>query len=165
MQKKKSFVAMFIALLFLWMMLAPRLSVPQLIIGSGASLIVLFYSHDLLFNNDEAAVFTVRNSFTIIGLFGILLKDIVVANIDVARIVLRPSLPIEPTWQSLRQPLKRPLLQALYGNSITLTPGTLSVIVNENEILIHTLTQSAAKNVATSKIKTMFERLDGGGAR
>ena len=73
--------------------------------------------------------------------------QIVLANLDVARRVLSPSLPISPTMIRIKASQKSDLGQVIYANSITLTPGTISIDVEDGEILVHALTREAAQSL------------------
>ncbi|MFC7133801.1 MULTISPECIES: monovalent cation/H+ antiporter subunit E [Salinibaculum] len=72
-----------------------------------------------------------------------LLWEIAKANIEVAIIVLRPSLPIEPSMEKIQPAVPGSLPVTSLANSITLTPGTITVDVRGNDFYIHTLTESA----------------------
>jgi multicomponent Na+:H+ antiporter subunit E len=73
-----------------------------------------------------------------------LLVEIVKANIDVAKRIVSPSLPITPTLVRIRASQTSDLGQVIYANSITLTPGTISVDVANGEILVHALSREGA---------------------
>lgn len=74
-----------------------------------------------------------------------LLTQIVSANLTVARIILSPSLPISPTMVTIRSPCSGLVGQATLANSITLTPGTLTVDAHEGELRVHCLTFAGAE--------------------
>ncbi len=69
-----------------------------------------------------------------------LMKEIFVANLHVAKIILSPSLPISPILVRYTGKQKTDLGRAIYGNSITLTPGTITTGIDGNEFEIHSLT-------------------------
>ena len=69
-----------------------------------------------------------------------LMKEIFVANITLVRIILDPKMPISPSMVVFRGSQKTDLGKALYANSITLTPGTITTGVEGNEFQIHALT-------------------------
>lgn len=73
-----------------------------------------------------------------------LAKEIVRANWDVARIVLNPRLPISPTIVTLDASRIPAVTRATLANSITLTPGTVSIDVDQGNIEVHCLTRSNA---------------------
>jgi multicomponent Na+:H+ antiporter subunit E len=70
-----------------------------------------------------------------------LMKEIFVANLKVARLILTPSLPISPMLVRYRGSQRTDLGRALYANSITLTPGTITIGVRGSDFLIHSLTR------------------------
>ncbi|MGB0712847.1 MAG: Na+/H+ antiporter subunit E [Gammaproteobacteria bacterium] len=59
------------------------------------------------------------------------------ANLDLAFRVIRPSLPIDPAVVELTTRLESPLARMLLANSITLTPGTLTVDLDGDRLLVH----------------------------
>ena len=71
--------------------------------------------------------------------------QIVLANVHVARVVLSPQLPIGPRLVRLRMPVAHLYARLTLANSITLTPGTVTVDVDGDEFLVHCLTPAAAQ--------------------
>ncbi len=69
-----------------------------------------------------------------------LLKEILVANLRVAKVILSPSLPISPIMVVFRSTQRTDLGRVLYANSITLTPGTITTGVEGDRLEIHALT-------------------------
>jgi len=90
-----------------------------------------------------------------------LLWEIVKANIDVARRILDPRLPISPRIIKVRAGQRHDITRVIYANSITLTPGTVSVDTNGDEITIHALTEEAARAVETGDMDRRVSRLEG----
>lgn len=68
-----------------------------------------------------------------------LFKEIVKANIQVITAVLRPDMEVTPTLVRVPMPQKTDLGKVMFANSITLTPGTVSVNVDGDDILVHAL--------------------------
>lgn len=77
-----------------------------------------------------------------------LLKEITLANIDVCRRILSPSMPISPTRISVRCNQSTDLGRVIFANSITLTPGTVSMSVDNDQIDVHALTREGAQQLA-----------------
>ena len=69
-----------------------------------------------------------------------LLKEILVANLRVAKVILSPSLPISPIMVVFQSTQRTDLGRVLYANSITLTPGTITTGVEGDQLEIHALT-------------------------
>lgn len=86
--------------------------------------------------------------------------EIVKANWDVARRVLDPSLPISPTFLRVKASQPSELGQMIYANSITLTPGTISVDVGGGEILVHSLTREGADSLVEGEMDRRCRQLE-----
>jgi len=93
-----------------------------------------------------------------------LLKEIVVANIDVTKRVLSPKPDISPTLITVKIEQKTDLGKVLYANSITLTPGTISLYFDEgNEHLtVHALSKEGAEGLATGEMGRRCLKLEDG---
>ena len=85
--------------------------------------------------------------------FGWLMWQVVLSNIDVARRIWDPSLPIRPTWQRLDTKVSTPMEKTLYANSITLTPGTLTTDVREDHFMIHSLTPEGIEELRAGEME------------
>jgi multicomponent Na+:H+ antiporter subunit E len=96
----------------------------------------------------------------ILRYLAVFLGALVTANLDMARRVLSPALPIRPGMVEVRTRLRSPLGKLLLANSITLTPGTLSVDVLDDRIQVHWIDVGPGADVeqATSLIVARFER-------
>jgi len=88
--------------------------------------------------------------------------EIVKANVAVARLILDPALPIAPRVVRVPTLQKTPLGQTIFANSITLTPGTLSLEVGGGSILVHALTEESAKGVLNGDMNRRVARLEDG---
>jgi multicomponent Na+:H+ antiporter subunit E len=69
-----------------------------------------------------------------------LMKEIFIANVNVARVILNPKLPISPVVTHFRASQKSDLGKTIYANSITLTPGTITTSIQGQDLGIHALT-------------------------
>ena len=74
-------------------------------------------------------------------LTGVVIKDIVLSNITVARLVLGPMKAMSPAWLAVPLASDHPMVNAMFATIITTTPGTVSCVVDESrrEILVHAL--------------------------
>jgi multicomponent Na+:H+ antiporter subunit E len=92
-----------------------------------------------------------------------LLLEIAKANLHVARVILTPSLPIRPRVIRVRATQQSELGNAIFANSITLTPGTVALDVRGGSILVHALTDRAAAGLADGVMDSRVSRLEGAG--
>ncbi|MDG1287720.1 MAG: Na+/H+ antiporter subunit E [Rickettsiales bacterium] len=90
-----------------------------------------------------------------------LLKEIVISSLDVSRIVLSPSLPISPTVVKLKDTPDDPVGQAILGNAITLTPGTVTMDIVEGQMKVHCLTKDAAAAILAGEMSRRAHTLVG----
>ena len=90
-----------------------------------------------------------------------LLWQIVRANLDVAARILKPALPIKPGLIRVKASQRSDLGRVIYANSITLTPGTVSVAVDGDEIAVHALSDEAAVDVLGGEMDRRVQRLEG----
>ena len=81
---------------------------------------------------------------------------------DVTRIILNPRLPVSPTLVRTKASQKTTVGVVTYANSITLTPGTISVDVSHGEILVHALTREGAAGLQSGDMDRRVTRFEGG---
>lgn len=74
-----------------------------------------------------------------------LLVEMIKSSLDVARIVLDPKLPISPTLVEVDAQPRGPVGQVILANSITLTPGTLTIDLHDGRLRVHSLTRAGAE--------------------
>ncbi len=90
-----------------------------------------------------------------------LMWQILKAGWQVSRIILTPSLPISPTLAPTRASQKTTVGMAAFANSITLTPGTISVETGDKEILVHALTEEAMAELQGGEMNRRVVRMEG----
>lgn len=77
----------------------------------------------------------------------LLLRDIVTSNIQVVRLIWSPRMALSPEVLSVKTRLRDELGQVILANAITLTPGTVTMLVDNDELLIHALTRASADEI------------------
>jgi len=88
-----------------------------------------------------------------------LVWQVVLSNVNLARRIWDPSLPIKPTWQRVDTKVSTPLEKALYANSITLTPGTLTTDVKDDHFMIHCLFPEGIEELKEGEMEDRIRRL------
>ncbi len=119
-----------------WLLLQQSLAPGNLITAAVLGLVVPRLLHGFL-----GAPTQVRSWPAALRLVGVVFYDIVVANIAVARIVLSPGSDPQPAWLKVPLEVEHPLAMTLFAAIITMTPGTVSCVVDERGrfILVHAL--------------------------
>jgi len=91
-----------------------------------------------------------------------LVKEIIKSNIDVARLVLNPRLPISPTVIAVKTTQQSDVGRVTYANSITLTPGTVTIATEDDSFLVHALTRDMAAGVESGDMDRRVAALEVG---
>ena len=155
--KVRDRAVLFLTLLLFWVMLNGTLAIDSFIIGILVSFSITFlFGSGLSFFTEFRAT---PQAFAA-GIFYYIyfFKELVKSNFRLAVIVLSPSLPINPGIVKVRTKLKSRMGRLMLANSITLTPGTMTMEIDGEWIYIHCVTvESPDIDEATAKIVAGFE--------
>ncbi len=149
--KKKSdntFRATFGTLFVFWLLITWKLNWQHLLVGLLCSFGVAVFNRDLLLSREERPLFFGVTLGRWLDYVFRLIAAIFRANWDVARLVLRRDMGISPCFVRFNARVQKPLNRVILGNSITLTPGTLTVEVEEDHYIVHCITTANAEDVA-----------------
>jgi multicomponent Na+:H+ antiporter subunit E len=92
-----------------------------------------------------------------------LVVQIAKSNVDVAKRILSPSLPISPTTVRIRMTQRTPLGMVVFANSITLTPGTVAMTIDDDTVLVHALTEENARVLEEGEMSRRVAVFEGEG--
>ncbi len=154
----KKFFSTFIFCFLVWILLA-GISPPELILGAAISivlalLIAKFTDISIGWKTPVQIVL-----FTVLYI-PVFLYELVKSNIDVLFRVLNPKLPINPGFVKVKSEIKGKLGKLILANSITLTPGTISVDADDEGIFVHWINvKGSSEEEYSEKIAGKFERL------
>jgi multicomponent Na+:H+ antiporter subunit E len=134
-----------------------RFSYSELLAGIVVSLTVslIFRKYHGIRFDAKLPLRIVRYAMMFLPIFII---EMVKANIDVALRVLNPRLPLKPGFVEVKTNLKKDTSRLFLANSITLTPGTLSLDVKDDRIFVHWIEVKSTKE-KERHISRKFERL------
>ena len=132
-----------------------------LIFGLGALSLGLVLWLAIRMKVTEHGAFSLDLVPRLLGFWAWLLKEIVKSNLTVARIVLSPRLDISPRMVTLHPPTKGLQGQAILANSITLTPGTVTVDAHDGTFKVHCLTQQGAADLETGEMARRIHKAVG----
>jgi len=156
--KIKNFIALFFILMVVWILVNNSFSGQIIIVGLILSAIItlLFGANLRIF--DELKLTPASLVYTLIYLM-VFLIELIKSNLDVARRVLTPSLPINPGIVKTKTVLKSKMGRMILANSITLTPGTLTVDIKDDTLYIHWIDVCCEDiDKATNAIVEKFEK-------
>jgi multicomponent Na+:H+ antiporter subunit E len=156
--KIKSFLIITIVLMTVWILLNNSLDPVLLIIGAVVSILIAltFCTRCSVFNDIKL---TPKSFFYSIGYIFVFIFELFKANFDVAFRVISPKLPINPGIVKVKTNLKSDFGRMMLANSITLTPGTLTVDIKDEFIYVHWIDVTDKDiDAATEKIVSTFEK-------
>jgi len=131
-----------------WLLLSGYFTPFLLSAGVGSALAVVWFARRMVVVDAEGH--PVRLIPRLLGYWAWLLKEILKSGWTVSLIILHPRLPISPTLVRFRPTQRTNVGLVVHANSITLTPGTITVEAAAGEFLVHGLTRSGADGVVDS---------------
>lgn len=140
----------FILLMGTWILLSGIFDLFHLSLGVISSVIVTVFSHDLLFKNRQRSLTSrMVEAVRATNYFRWLLWQIVLANIHVLILALHPRSreKIEPQIIRFNTRLRSDFAKFVFANSITLTPGTVTVRIVEDEFVVHAISDKVAADL------------------
>ena len=148
-----------VALYVFWILLSGIFTPFLLAAGLGSALFVAWLSHRMEVVDREGHPFHL--TWSVFTYWPWLIREILKSAFDVSRIIVDPRLPASPTVVRFRPRQKTAVGLVTHANSITLTPGTLSVEVGQDGFTVHALTAEGAAATAVSDMDHRVERFEG----
>lgn len=151
-------LGLWLTMFVLWLLLSGHYDPLLLSLGVVSCLLIVWIAARLDVIDHEAIPLQIR-----LGWFGYICwlgKEITKANIDVSRIILTPRLPISPVMVRVPATQRTDVGKVIYANSITLTPGTVSVAVMDDEILVHAITREAGEGLAEGDMDRRVDAIE-----
>ncbi len=154
----KNIIISSVILFIFWVLLNNSFDFSIMVTGAGLSIFLslLFCRSCNVFGDVKLTPAAFLYTFVYIFIF---LIELIKSNLDVARRVVSPSLPIKPGIVEVKTSLKSPMARMILANSITLTPGTLTVDIKDDNLFIHWIeVKTADQQQATKEIVQKFEK-------
>ena len=152
----KSTIRLAIILCALWVLLSGHFSILLLSLGAASVALVLWL--DWRMDEIDHEQFNLPVTTDLFVFVGKLAWLVVLSNIDVClRIygIRRPT----PTFKEIPLPFSNPLSQVIFANAITLTPGTVSMVMEKDKILVHSISRSGAEDLANGAMADIIPRI------
>ena len=165
-KKSACIVLQFLLLFAFWLVLSGHFTAKYIILGALSSGLVTFLTRDLfysVFQHGKDIKTRFRTIFLQMWRFIVylpwLLSRIIMANVQVAYLVLHPRMPINPAFFLFRTTMKKNISQVTLANSITLTPGTITVSLEDGNYIIHTLNPPLAQELADAVMQNKVAKI------
>ncbi len=159
-------VALVVILSAFWLLLSGRIGLQYFIFMAFAVGIVVIMNPERPFGSPRPAapsggVEYLRSAGAFLRYGVWLVRSVIVANVDVARRILSPSLPIRPRLMVFRTGLESEVAQVMVANTITLTPGTVTMDLQNGTFLVHALHPATADAVVNGEVRNVVAPIFG----
>lgn len=154
----------------LWCVLSGQFDAFHLGLGALACLMITAFSKRLLFQDEKISLTSrMAEGWRFIFYLFWLLKEIVLANLHVLYLACHPRMQevVDPKIIRFTTLLKKDFSRFVFANSITITPGTVTVQVNGNEFVVHAISHKMASGLPgemEERIQRVFEPKQNEGA-
>ncbi|MCR4738916.1 MAG: Na+/H+ antiporter subunit E [Lachnospiraceae bacterium] len=151
---------MYIILVLLWIIFNGRFSPEILISGLIMAGLIYFFMCRFLNFSLSKDLLKFKRFFLIIWYILNLVAEIIKANISAFRLIMSNRYELEPVLVHFTTDIKTNALRVLLANSITLTPGTITVSLEGNDLLVHCLDRELAKGLDESSFVHILRRME-----
>jgi multicomponent Na+:H+ antiporter subunit E len=151
-------VGLWLVVFALWLLLSGHYVPLLLTFGVLSSALIVWIAARLDVIDHESIPLQIK--LTYVWYLAWLGREITKSNIDVAKLILNPALPISPVMVRVPATQRTDVGKVIYANSITLTPGTVSIEVEPNEILVHAITREAADGLASGDMDRRIDEIE-----
>jgi len=141
-------VGAFLSLYVFWLLLSGFFTPFLMIAGAGSALAVVLYTRRMQVLDPEGQ--PLQSMWSAAPFWCWLVVEILKSGWTVVRIIVDPKLPISPTLVRFKPSQKTPVGLVTHANSITLTPGTITVLAEPHEFLVHAITRDGAAGTVDS---------------
>lgn len=145
-----------VVLYLFWLLLSGHYTLMLLSLGLLSAVLVAWLVRRMDRVDGEPSF--VRPTVGLVRYGGWLLWSLVKSNIDVARRIWDPDMPIDPRWRRLDIEVTSNLQKTLYANSITLTPGTLTTDVKDDHFMVHGLSEEGIADLKEGEMERQIQR-------
>lgn len=152
---------MIFTLLFIfWIILNGKITTEIVLLGLFLSMIVTKFSYSTIRVTKELEKKVFLKFWKIIKYLIILIVEVIKANIDIIKLVLTKDPELTPTLKTIEVDLRSRISRVALANSITLTPGTITVKMKDNQYLIHAIKKSNLDGIEESIFVEKLKELE-----
>lgn len=154
---------MFLLFFLAWIVFNGKINLEIAIFGIVISVAIFVFICKFMGHSLKRELKFYRYSLFLVAYVFLLVKEIIKANMDVIHLIMANNEITEPVMVKFRTNLKSDTLRVILANSITLTPGTITVSLEEDELVVHCLDKSLAEGMKDSLFVKMLEKMEGKG--
>lgn len=151
---------MFLFFFLLWLIFNGSITLEIVIFGIVIASVMFAFVCKFMDHSVKKELFYYKKSGSFLCYVVILIWEIIKANISVIHLIINNRESVEPVLVTFRTDLKTSTARMILANSITLTPGTITVSLDENQLVVHCLDKSLAEGMEDSIFVKMLEKME-----
>lgn len=151
---------MYLLFFLAWIIFNGRITVEIVLFGAVIAALVFAFICKFMDYSVEREKGFYKKLIYLIGYACILVKEIIVANMQVVNMIRTQKEVMEPVIVKFRVDLETDLARVILANSITLTPGTITVLLEENEYTVHCLDKSLSEGMEDSTFVKLLQKIE-----
>lgn len=151
---------MFILLLLIWFIFNGKITLELTVLGIILCACIYLFMCKFMDYSIKQDIAIMEKSFFFLYYIGVLIVEIVKSNLQVMHLVLSDREVAEPVIIEYKTRLKTKIGRVILANSITLTPGTITISLEEDELIIHCLDRTMAEGMDDLIFEELLERME-----
>ena len=151
---------MFLILFGLWVVFNGKWITEIALLGIAVSGLIYAFTCAFIGLSPRKELHYLRNAGRGMAYLWLLLREIFKANWQVLRLIWSPRLEVEPELHTFHTKVKSDFGKAILANSITLTPGTITVHVRDDLFMVHCLDRELADGLEDSEFEQRLEKME-----
>ena len=151
---------MYILFFFVWVIFNGKITLEITLFGLVIAAALFWFACKFLDYSVDKEIKFWKTCGHIIGYIGTLIVEIIKANFATMKFILTESEEIDPVVVEFDSDLKTNTAKSLLADSITLTPGTITVAMEKNHYMVHCLDESLAEGIDESSFVTKLKNMD-----
>jgi multicomponent Na+:H+ antiporter subunit E len=152
-------LSMTASLILFWLLITFDFGALNLALGIASALLVVIISTSMDVIDHESQPIHLTSRLPVFWAW--LSRQVIRCNLDVTQRIWTPGRTISPTLLRIKSSQKSALGKVIYANAITLTPGTITLSVEGDEILVHALTRKDAETLLQGELDRRVSELEG----
>lgn len=151
---------MFLLLLLFWIILNGKITAEILLIGIVLAGAIYFFMCKCLEYSPKNDLYVAKNIVWIFAYFAVLVKEIIKSAVTVFKMVYKRRIEIQPQLVYFEADIESEFLRTVLANSITITPGTITVDVDGKSFCVHALDYSIAEGIESSDFIKILKKME-----
>lgn len=153
---------MYLLFFAIWVILNGRITLEVVLFGVAVATLMFAFICKFMDYSIRKEIWLFKNFFLLLWYVIVLVVEILKANFAVVKMIFSVKYQVEPALVSFKSPLKTGFANFLLANSITLTPGTITVSMDNGDFVVHCLDKELAVGMDDSVFVHLLKKLEKG---